>query len=128
MWSQFLIDDLSYNLKKNSSCSKLTLRAQSGELLRGAQKTLAHTREIIMEYHSAELLNECRAILNSHGFECKLVKPKKSTKKWLLGYILLNSRMLMHGLPPAIVKLVGSGLRSGESEKIGILHAKKISR
>lgn len=96
-------------------------------MLQGAKETLKIAREVIMECHNPELLEKCSKILSQHGFHCKLVKPNYFSLKWLIGYLLLNYRLLKCKLKPdMLVKLSKIGKQNKTiKKKLTILYAQK---
>ena len=132
------VDDLGMELGVRFDVIKIDVEGAEVELLKGAKKTLTHSREVILEYHSEKLLEESKKILHSHGFNCRTVDPKRfSNKRWFLGYVLLNSRLLLHGQVPDVVKVClsargvkGRDYRTAHADIMGkgILHARKRNK
>ncbi len=54
---------------------KLDVEGAEADVLRGAEPELHRIERIVMEYHSAELLEECDRILRRHHFRKVLVAP-----------------------------------------------------
>jgi hypothetical protein len=51
---------------------KIDTEGSEGAVLRGAFQTLNIVDRVVLEYHSAALLEECLAILNARGFAKRL--------------------------------------------------------
>ena len=114
------VDDLSDELDRRFDVLKIDIEGAELELLKGSQETLKSVRELVLEYHSERLLQECKEFLDSHGFDCRVVRLKRfGNTRWLLGYLLLNSRLLLHS------KKLNSLKTTGDSyPKIGVLYAR----
>jgi hypothetical protein len=106
---------------------KIDVEGAEVDLLNGAKKTLLTTREIIMEYHSLQLFDECKAILASYGFKCEKIKANRLNYKWFIGYLLLNKRLLLHGLNLDFVARLVNKLKQKPVREVGIMHAQKIT-
>jgi FkbM family methyltransferase len=50
---------------------KVDVEGAEVEVLAGATEVLAHTRHVVLEYHSAERRAACRALLEANGFRCR---------------------------------------------------------
>jgi hypothetical protein len=102
------VDDLGANLGVKFDVIKIDVEGAEVDLLKGAEQTLTYAREVIMEYHSRRLYEESVKILRAYGFNCKTVNPKRFlNKRWLIGYLLLNSRLILHGQIPNVVRVCG---------------------
>lgn len=116
------VDDLSHELGLRFDSIKIDVEGAELEVLKGGSEALKHAREVIMEYHSEKLLKECQKLLTSYGFNCSIVKPERfGNKRWLLGYILLNGRLILHGQRPDFI----ARKHRRQSHEIGILYACK---
>jgi len=82
-----------------------------------------------MECHNQKLLEKCSKILRQHGFCCQLVKPNHFSFRWLVGYLLLNYRLLQRRLKPDILIKLSKFRKSnkdGSRRKLTILYARNI--
>lgn len=124
------VDDLSKEYSLRFDVIKINVEGAELEVLKGSLETLRYSREVIMEYHSEKLLEECRMFFASYGFNCVVAKRRRFTSKsWLLGARVLNSWLACHGRRPnfmTVISRAGPDFKTAKSiYRAGILYAYK---
>ena len=116
------IDRLSSSLNSEFTVLKIDVENAEVEALKGAEQTLKHVKEVVIEYHSDSLKRECEQILERNGFKVTSVRPKKDMT-WLRGYVLLNYRQILMHCRPDCFRLRREPRKTFENEALGVLHA-----
>jgi len=116
------IDRLSSSMNTRFTVLKIDVENAEVEALKGAEETLKHVREVVVEYHSDSLKHECEQILEGNGFKVTSVKPKKDIA-WLKGYVLLNYRQILMHCKPDCFRLRREPRKTFEDEALGVINA-----
>lgn len=116
------IDKLASSLNTRFTVLKIDVENAEVEALKGAEETLRHVKEVVIEFHSDSLKLECEQILERYGFKVTSVKPKKDMT-WLKGYALLNYRQILMHCKPDCFRLRRQPKKTFENEALGVIHA-----